>query len=59
MDNLMQRLFELCEEHDIDMPDNLMDIDAYKFGGDFGEVQRLLQDLYELYYAACDCYDDE
>jgi hypothetical protein len=54
MNEYLKRLSDLCDEHEIDMPDNVLDLKAHKFGVDKHEVQELLQEIYDLYYAACD-----
>ena len=56
MQEFIDRLQELCDEHDVDMPENIFDLNPYDFKYDRREAQELLQELYDAYYDAC-CVD--
>lgn len=52
MQDYIDRLQELCDEHEVDMTENIFDLDPYDFKFDRKEVQELLQELYDAYYEA-------
>ena len=54
MQEFIARLQELCDEHNIEMPKDILDLDAYDFGVDRREAQELLQEIHELNTRECD-----
>ncbi len=59
MQEFTDRLQELCDAHNVDMPENVLDLEPYDFRYDRKEVEQLLQELYDAYYEACDVEEYE
>jgi len=57
MQEFIDRLKEISIEHNIEMPDDPLELDPYACGADRYEVSQLQQALYEEYYDAC-CFDE-
>ena len=49
MCQIVERLQELCDKYDIEMPERPFDLKAYDFGFDRYEVLDLTQELYDSY----------
>ncbi len=48
MKEYIKMLTNLCEAHDIEIPDDLFELDYTKFGADKEEAMHLINEIHEL-----------
>ena len=54
MEEFIARIQELCDEHNIQMPEDVLELSAYDFGVDRYEVTQLFQEIHNLRNEYCD-----
>lgn len=59
MEEYIERLNDLCKIHGVIPTKNLLNLREWEFGSDAREVQFILNNLSELFYEKCDCWEHE